>query len=210
MEKKHTKEIILEKALELFSNNGYEAVTVADIAEAVGIKAPSLYKHYKSKQEIFNSLVTMMDDRYEIFSQTMGIEEKNPVMAADKYIYTHTEELINIGTGIFLYFLHDEYAPKFYKIMTVEQFKNNSISKLYVKQNIDSPLNFQKKIFQQFIAQGKFKNIDPMIAALHFYAPIFLLINLCYNYPEREEESLELVKKNIIQFVELYERGDNK
>ena len=53
----NTKQKILAEALSLFSEKGYSAVYVGEIAEAVGIKAPSLYKHYKSKQDIFNSCV---------------------------------------------------------------------------------------------------------------------------------------------------------
>ena len=48
-----TKQKILNEALTLFSEKGYNAVYVGDIAAAVGIKAPSLYKHYKSKKDIF-------------------------------------------------------------------------------------------------------------------------------------------------------------
>ena len=46
----HTKQRILREALRLFSQKGYDAVSVEQNANAVGIKAPSLYKHYKSKQ----------------------------------------------------------------------------------------------------------------------------------------------------------------
>lgn len=47
-----TKEKILLEALTLFSKNSYDAITVNQIAQIVGIKAPSLYKHYQSKQYI--------------------------------------------------------------------------------------------------------------------------------------------------------------
>lgn len=47
-----TKQRILEKSLELFSAKGYDAVSVGEIAKAVGIKAPSLYNHFPSKQAI--------------------------------------------------------------------------------------------------------------------------------------------------------------
>ena len=53
---KITKEIILEKALELFSTKGYDATTVREIAKEVGITQSSLYKHYKSKEDIFISI----------------------------------------------------------------------------------------------------------------------------------------------------------
>ena len=46
----NTKQKILLESLRLFSQRGYDAVSVEQIAAAVGIKAPSLYKHYKSKQ----------------------------------------------------------------------------------------------------------------------------------------------------------------
>ncbi len=50
-----TKQRILDEALTLFSERGYANVFVNDIAEKVGIKAPSLYKHYKNKQAIFDA-----------------------------------------------------------------------------------------------------------------------------------------------------------
>ena len=55
--KEDTKQRILDEALRLFSQSGYDAVSVERIASAVGIKAPSLYKHFKSKQEIFDAIV---------------------------------------------------------------------------------------------------------------------------------------------------------
>ena len=55
-----TKHKILLEALRLFSKRGYDAVSVEQIASAVGIKAPSLYKHYKSKQEIFDAIFEMI------------------------------------------------------------------------------------------------------------------------------------------------------
>ena len=57
MAKRNTKDIILFESLKLFADKGYDGVTVRDIAAEVGIKQSSLYKHYKSKQEIFDTLV---------------------------------------------------------------------------------------------------------------------------------------------------------
>ena len=59
-----TKKRILDVALDLFSQKGYGNVYVGDIAKGVGIKAPSLYKHYKSKQDIFNAILEEMRNRY--------------------------------------------------------------------------------------------------------------------------------------------------
>ena len=64
MKQDDTKREIIEKALELFSECGYDAVSVGEIAAAVGIKAPSLYNHYKSKQAIFDAIVEDTAARY--------------------------------------------------------------------------------------------------------------------------------------------------
>ena len=52
-----TKENILKIALHLFAVNGYEAVSVSMIAEALGMTKGALYKHYKNKQDIFDCIV---------------------------------------------------------------------------------------------------------------------------------------------------------
>lgn len=57
MEKGSTKQEILETALELFSVQGYEATSISQIADAVGIRKASLYSHFASKQKILDALV---------------------------------------------------------------------------------------------------------------------------------------------------------
>ena len=68
-----TKQRILLEALRLFSKRGYDAVSVEQIASAVGIKAPSLYKHYKSKKDVFDAIFEDTAKRYEEFIQTISI-----------------------------------------------------------------------------------------------------------------------------------------
>lgn len=54
---KPMKERILEEALQLFSQNGYTGTSMNDIAAKLGVTKAALYKHYKSKQEILDSIV---------------------------------------------------------------------------------------------------------------------------------------------------------
>ena len=60
-----TKEKILDAALTLFAENGYDGTSVEQIANIVGIKPPSLYKHYKGKEDILNALIDIAEVRYE-------------------------------------------------------------------------------------------------------------------------------------------------
>lgn len=201
---KSTKEKILIEALTLFSENGYESVSVNQIALAVGIKAPSLYKHYKNKKDIFNAIILNMQNRYLEFAKGLEMNGIMPEQDKERFININEIELINLGKSMFLYFLHDEFQSKFRKMLTIEQFKNKELAKEYIKQYFDDSLTYQQFIFKMLSQQNVLIDEDPSIIALHFYGPIYFLISLCDACPEREEEALKTLKKHIQQFNRLY------
>lgn len=202
----NTKQRILKEALTLFSEKGYNAVYVGDIAAAVGIKAPSLYKHYKSKKDIFNAILAEMESNYN--KQTAGLNMNGKDAWEDASIFATVSEntLVQMGTGLFQFFLHDDYASKFRKMLTIEQFHDNDLSHLFSKQYIDDPLSYQSSIFTLILASGVFKDVKPDIMALHFYAPIYLLLTVCDRQPEREKEALQLIEEHIKQFNFIYKK----
>lgn len=208
MEKKDTKRIILDEALSLFAVNGYDGVTVADIAGAVGIKASSLYKHYKSKQDIFDSILAKTAERYNEMAGQLGIDGNIPEKDAFQYSGMGIDTLVQAGTALFLYFLHDDYARKLRRMLTIEQYKNPEASKLYIEQYVDRPIAYQGSVFKAFMKQGIMKDADAKTAAMHFYSPIFLMLCLCDSSPEREPEALEYIRRHIEQFRELYMLGE--
>lgn len=205
-----TKEKILKEALRLFAEKGYNAVYVGEIADAVGIKAPSLYKHYKSKQDIFNAILEEMKNRYD--QQALGLNMDGNNAEADANLFSEVSEdkLVQMGLGLFSYFLHDEYASKFRKMLTVEQFRNPELSQLYQKQYVDDPLSYQGAMFAMLSANGFLIGENPDIMALHFYAPIYMLLTVCDRQPEREAEILQQVERHIRQFNRLYVKGEAK
>lgn len=206
-ERKATKQIILDEALSLFSIKGYDGVTVADIANAVGIKASSLYKHYRSKQDIFDSILAEMAVRYKEIANGLGIDGSIPEKDVTRYSSMNRDTLIQSGAALFLYFLHDDYARKLRHMLTIEQYKNPMASKLFVEQYMDSPIVYQSDVFKAFMKQNIMKSLDPKIAAMHFYAPIYLMLCLCDTCPDREGEALELIGQHITQFSTLYMTG---
>lgn len=208
MERQSTKYRILDEALNLFSENGYNAVSVEKIAAAVGIKAPSLYKHYKSKQEIFNAILDEMQNRYTEQTERLQISGENAEI--DGYIYQNISEndLIKIGKDLFLYFLHDEYVRKFRKMLTVEQYRNSRLAAIYTEQYFDGPLSYQGMLLELLAQNGMLKQENPNITALHFYAPIYMLLTLCDRQPEREEVALQILSQHIKQFNRLYKNSE--
>ena len=208
MKKRDTKQVILDKALELFSMSGYDGVTVADIADAVGIKAASLYKHYKSKQDIFDSILELAEAGYRQQAEKLGINGNEAASDAPHYAGMGLDALIQTGTALFLYFLHDETAKKLRRLLTIEQYKNPSASKLFTSQYIDNALDYQGFLFKSFIEQGIMRKVDADVAAAHFYAPIYLMLCRCDNNPECEADALDFIKAHITQFRTLYMLGE--
>lgn len=208
MKKRNTKQIILEEALNLFSINGYDSTSVADIAQAVEIKAAALYKHYKSKQDIFDSIIREMANRYQKHMSAMQMNGLEPNKDACSFMNMSEEQLISVGTGLFFYFLHDEYVSKFRKMLTIEQYHSPQLATLFIKQYIDDPLSFQGAMFGIFIQSGFMIVENPKITALHFYSPIFLLLVMCDCHPEREPQAIETLKKHITQFNKLYKKTE--
>jgi len=194
--------------LELFAVNGYDGVTVADIADAVGIKAASLYKHYAGKQDIFDSILAKAADGYGEMAGRLGIDGHAYENDVDRYADMGTDTLVQTGMALFQYFLHDGTARKLRRMLTIEQYKNPVASQLFTDQYIDGPLLYQASLFNAFVGLGKMKSADVNIAAAHFYAPIYLMLCLCDNCPKREAEALEFIRRHILQFDRLYMKGE--
>ncbi|WP_042170335.1 TetR/AcrR family transcriptional regulator [Paenibacillus gorillae] len=53
---KTTSEKIIQAALTMFADSGYEGTSMSEIAKVVGIKTPSIYAHFKSKEQLFLQL----------------------------------------------------------------------------------------------------------------------------------------------------------
>ncbi|NLL78071.1 MAG: TetR/AcrR family transcriptional regulator [Clostridiales bacterium] len=206
MERQSTKDRIITEALKLFAEKGYEAVSVAQIAEAVGIKAPSLYKHYKSKQNIFTAILTEMSSRYEKQVGSMRMNGITPGADMELFSNMGEEQLIDMGKQLFSFFLHDEYTSLFRRVLTVEQYRDKKLGALYAKQYVDEPLSYQGELFALLMQAGAFIPENPNVMALHFFAPMFLLLILCECHPEREPEAMQMIEQHIRQFSRLYEK----
>lgn len=203
-----TKQRILDEALTLFSEKGYANVFVGDIAERVGIKAPSLYKHYKSKRAIFDAIIEEMNRRFDEQAKAMNINGSNA--AADSEIYKNMSEehLLGLGRQFFLYFLHDDYNKRFRKMLTIEQFHDKELADIYTKLYVDDPLAYQSMLLGMVTQAGLLKTDNVEIMTLHFYAPIYYLLTICDRDPSREEQALKTLDEHIRQFDRLYGRTE--
>ncbi len=201
-----TKQRILDEALTLFSEKGYANVFVNDIAEKVGIKAPSLYKHYKNKQAIFDAIIDEMNLRFKQQAEALSIDGSNPMIDAEIYKKMDEDHLVKLGRDLFTYYLHDSYTKRFRKMLTLEQFKDKELAKVYSQQYFDMPLSYQGMLLGMLVAQGILAADDISVMTLQFYSPIYMLLTVCDREPDREKEALKLLEKHIRQFDKVYGR----
>ena len=190
-----TKDRILDSALTLFAEKGYDGVGVDLIAEKAGIKGPSLYKHFKGKEQILDTLISIVEDYYE---RNIG-SEIHPGQ-----IPSSMDELIDISLKRIQFTLHDETIRKTRRILTMEQFRSERIAKLATRYNLENIQGMYQKIFQEMMAAGLMKGEDPTMLSLSFIAPITLLIQMCDREPEREQEAMELIERYLKDFAEKY------
>ena len=203
MGKQPTRERILREGLLLFARKGYGAVSVEEIAAAVGIKAPSLYKHFAGKREIFETIVGEMKARH---LQTMREMQMRGGAEQDIAMFVHIGEaqLVDIGKRLFEYFLHDEAFSNLRKMLTLSQYADAEIAGLLADQCMSGPLKYNEQLFGLMMEAGAFIPGPPKVMALQFYAPIYLLLLQCDISPELETESKRTLEGHIRQFHHLY------
>ncbi|MBR4557686.1 MAG: helix-turn-helix transcriptional regulator [Clostridiales bacterium] len=202
----NTKEKIIDEALTLFSEKGYANVFVGDIADRVGIKAPSLYKHYKNKKAIFDAIIEEMNRRFTEQAKAMQINGTDAAADAGIYKNLSEDQLIKLGREFFLYYLHDDYNRKFRKMLTLEQFHDMDLAKMYSKLYVDDPLSYQGMLFGFMVMAGVLQTDNVQVMTLHFYSPIYFMLTICDREPDREPEMLKLLDEHIKQFDRLYGR----
>ena len=202
MDRGNTKQEILKASLELFSVQGFEATSISQIADAVGIRKASLYSHFVSKQAILDAIVKEVLEQYgkhSIFARANWEKDAgNLPLTAD--------EAVGMIQGQIRYVLHDPAISRSRKMLVIEQFQNPSLAKLQTKQNYEDIMHYFTGLVGFLIRQGALAEDDPEIMAAQLCLPISVWINLCDREPEREQEVMELVERHIRQFFRLYAR----
>ena len=203
MDRGNTKQAILEASLELFSVQGFEATSISQIADTVGIRKASLYSHFENKQAILDAIVKDVLEQYQLhsfFAQT-DWEKKNVRLPLTP------EAAVQMIQGQIRYILHDPHVSRGRKMLVIEQFQNPELARLQTKQNYADVLRYFTGLITCLIEKGVLAEEDPEIMAAQLCLPISVWINLCDREPEREKEIMALVDRHIRQFFRLYQPG---
>ena len=173
-----TKDKILDAALSLFAENGYDGTSVEQIASIVGIKAPSLYKHYKGKEDILNALIDSAEVRYE----EMFGSERNAGKVPESQ-----EEFIHVTMERISFTMRDPIIRKTRMLLVQEQFRNERISEVTTRHQLDGIQRMCAKIIKGMMDEGIVKKDDPELLAVELTAPAVLQIAKSDRQPQCDE-----------------------
>ena len=192
-----TKERILDAALTLFAENGYDGTSVEQIANVVGIKAPSLYKHYKGKEDILNALIDSAEERYEVM---FGSEDNIGKVPQSR------EEFIKVTIERISFTMRDPIIRKTRMLLVQEQFRNERISEATTRHQLDGVQRMFAKIIKGMMDEGIVVKDDPELLAVELTAPAVLQIARSDRQPQCEKESIEYIEKHLRHFCKVYMR----
>ena len=204
-----TKEKIIYESLKLFSQKGYDGVSMREIAAAVGIKGASIYNHFKGKEEIFNAIFDEMKAHYDNVAASMNIPTEDNDDMVNMYLNIDENGLQKMAEGLLHFFCKDEFAVMFRKLLMSEQHRFPLAAKMLKQYYIDEPIQFQTQIFEGLQKHGAMKGFDAQVMALQFYSPIYY--TLCKNdLGVPFDECLQTIKKHVHSFCCFQNRTERK
>ena len=203
MEKGNTRDEILNVALELFSVNGYEATSISQLADAVGIRKASLYSHFASKQEILDDVVALVLEGYEEHSIFADADWDDPEFTKDKEGMTAEDAAKMIQSQV-RYIVHDTAISRGRKMLVLEQFRNQELAVLQTRMNYEDMLKYFEGMIRFLIRSNTLKDADTEIMAAQLSLPVTVWIGLCDREPDREEEVMGLIHRHVLQFFYVY------
>ena len=198
----NTKERILEESLKLFSNFGYNAVGVEMIAAAVKVTPPSLYKHFKGKREILDTIIEQAEENYNKHSLPIinFTDEQLKNLTKEEFIKYNMDHVKNI--------INDNVIKCVRKLLILEQFRNEQIRLMHIEKTYTRTETVIRNLLEGLFRNKHDGKGKPEFTTEHmvnmFYLPIIAMINRCYSQPEYEKKALKFVEDHIGIFWDTY------
>ena len=190
-----TKERILAAALEMFSQNGYAGTNIRELSASLGLVKSGVYKHYESKEAIWNAL---LDEMIAYYGEHFGSAEHLPPVPDSLEALTRlTMQMVNIT-------VHDEKIIMTRKVLTLEQFRDDRARELATKHFLTGLTEIFTRIFSGMMDKGLIRRDDPAMLAFAYTMPISALIHLCDREPGKTEDAIGQIEAFSRHFIATY------
>ena len=187
------KEEILIVALHLFARDGYEAVSVSQIAGELDMTKGALYRHYKSKRDIFDCIVQRMEQQDSEQARQNEVPEESIEKVPEEYQKVSVEDFVGYSKSMFEYWTEDDFASSFRKMLTIEQFRSEEMQNLYQQYLVSGPAEYVKDLFKNM----KIKN--PEENAVKFYANMFFYYSMYDGAADKAKSQFEQMMGKIVE-----------
>ena len=192
---KDTKERILETALRMFSQNGYAGTNVRELTASLGFVKSSMYKHFESKEAIWNALLDQMIAYYD---ERFGSREHLPPVPDS------LEGLVQMTMGMVNFTIHDEKIVMTRKLLSIEQFRDERARELATKHFPTGLTEMFTHVFAGMMDNGLLRRDDPAMLAFAYTTPISALIHQCDREPEQAEACISRIEAFSRHFIRIY------
>ena len=190
-----TKEKILLTAIKLFAQDGYEAVSISKISGELGMAKSALYKHYKNKRDIFDSIINRMDELDYERAREYNMPDGNMDEIIKEYRNISTDKIRIYTEAQFKHWTEEEFSSLFRRMLTLEQYRNQEMSDLYQKYLVSGPIDYMTYLFAGITG----KKEEAKQLAIEFYGPIFLMYSL-YDNKREGDDFTEMLKNHVERF----------
>lgn len=194
-----TRQRILDAALELFSQRGYQAVSMADIAGALQIKAPSLYKYFKGKEELYAALLPPLEAHYTTLWETAGRRQEQ--LEQELAGILRMEQLEQETMAWLQGEMTDPQAIAFRRLLTLNQGQSPTPATHWLW---NQPMALYEGFFSHLVAREVLRRGDPHVMALEYLAPLLQLLTLGDRVPDQQMAYLDEAKAHIHQFHRIF------
>lgn len=201
IEKKSTKEKIFDVSLDLFSQKGFDAVSVREIAREVGIRESSIYNHYKNKEAILDAII----DYFMSELQQSGPPEED----ADLLMDQGPEVFFEVGARIYIEHINTPKMEKIWRLVSIEMYHNEKIRNFYKKELLEEPINIWEATFTKMIKKGLIKPFNPRTLAYEYFSfAIYLFFEyFVLKYDEDIDSFMDLALEKMTNHAEFMLRA---
>jgi AcrR family transcriptional regulator len=188
-----TKETIVLKSTILFARRGYQAVSIREIANQIGVKPSSLYNHFASKEALFEAVVKHAEDLYLHYFHSLDSELQKAASFAEAMdiIFLEPSKMDNNFTCLA------------FSLVQTEQFRDRRSAMIYTNTFLEYSINFFKDWFDRLIDQGMAQPFDTKTTATVIMHTVLVGINLRVHevLERRQPFSFEEMFTDLKQYI---------